>query len=102
MRWLHARNLVQYKVSGCSRKLVKQSSPQGMRLCRAFSTFRPVAESIHQRLVLAAVDFDPGAVDHHHYRRRQHDDEIGHSSTSAMRPMGIEAGASLSASARGI
>jgi hypothetical protein len=36
-----------------------------------------VPETVHQRLVLPAVNFDHGSVDHAHQRRGQHDDEIG-------------------------
>ena len=36
-----------------------------------------VAEAVHQRLVLPAVDFDHSAVDHVHQRRGQHHHEIG-------------------------
>src|SRR5271154_6346549 len=36
-----------------------------------------VAEAVHQRLVLAAIDLDHGAVDHLHQRRRQHHHQIG-------------------------
>ena len=45
---------------------------------RAHGTPSPaVAQAIHQRLLLAAVDLDLGAVDHVHQRRRQHDHEVG-------------------------
>src|SRR5690348_9475684 len=39
-------------------------------------TARFVAETVHQRFVLAAVNFDHGAVDHFHQRRRQHGHEV--------------------------
>src|SRR5262249_59841384 len=49
---------------------------QATRLARVTSTARLVAETIHQRLVLPAIDFDHGSVDHFHEWRGEHDDEV--------------------------
>src|SRR4029077_1354038 len=40
--------------------------------------FRLVAEAVHQRLILAAVDLNHGAVDHFHQRGSEHGNEVGH------------------------
>src|SRR6476620_6925395 len=37
-----------------------------------------VSEAVHQWFVLAAVDFDHGAVDHSHQRRSEHGDKVCH------------------------
>ena len=54
----------------------------GLNLAQAFSQThspsRPVAETIHQRLVLPPIDLDHGSVDHVHKRRCQHHDQTGH------------------------
>src|SRR5262249_61684508 len=49
---------------------------QATRRARVTSTARLVAETIHQRLVLPAIDFDHGSVDHFHEWRGEHDDEV--------------------------
>jgi hypothetical protein len=53
---------------------------------------------VHQRLLLAAVDFDHRAVDEMREVGGEVGDQVGDLLASAMRPSGMLRGASLSAS----
>src|SRR5215471_19545179 len=59
---------------GGRERLKQRSERDECALSLAVSPF--VARAIHQRLFLAAVDFDHGAVDHVHQWGREHDDEV--------------------------